>query len=229
MFLGAGSVMHGMNDDVDMRRFGGSRKVMKITWVTFAPGLARDPRCAAVLRLLVQGQDHRGRLRRRGHGGPWLLGGAALIGAGVTAFYMSRLFFMTFHGEKRWADDVHPHESPLTMTVPMIVLAVGSAFLGLCPRLQPGSSPTGSSRSSVSTARSTRCCSVPVIMALTLALVAAGAYLAWFATAKDVVPEVAPRGSLLTRAARAGPLPGRRQRRTLHAPRHPPHPRTGLR
>ena len=38
---------------------------------------------------------------------------------------------MTFHGEKRWDDDVHPHESPLTMTVPMMVLAVGSVFLGL--------------------------------------------------------------------------------------------------
>jgi NADH-quinone oxidoreductase subunit L len=44
-----------------------------------------------------------------------------MIGAGVTAFYMSRLFFMTFHGERRWADDhVHPHESPRTMTIPMI-------------------------------------------------------------------------------------------------------------
>ena len=44
---------------------------------------------------------------------------------------MSRLFFMTFHGKKRWTDDVHPHESPLTMTIPMMVLAVGSALLGL--------------------------------------------------------------------------------------------------
>ena len=62
---------------------------------------------------------------------PWVFGGAALIGAGVTAFYMSRLFFMTFHGKKRWTEDAHPHESPLVMTVPMMVLAVGSAFLGL--------------------------------------------------------------------------------------------------
>ena len=44
---------------------------------------------------------------------------------------MSRLFFMTFHGKKRWTEDVHPHESPLTMTIPMMVLAVGSALLGL--------------------------------------------------------------------------------------------------
>ena len=54
--------------------------------------------------------------------------GPRCIGAGITAFYMTRLFFMTFHGEKRWTEDVHPHESPQVMTVPMIVLAVGSAF-----------------------------------------------------------------------------------------------------
>ena len=44
---------------------------------------------------------------------------------------MTRLFFMTFHGERRWTDDVHPHESPLIMTIPLMVLAVGSACLGL--------------------------------------------------------------------------------------------------
>ncbi len=83
---------------------------------------------------------------------------AALIGAGITAFYMTRLFFMTFHGERRWADDVHPHESPLVMTVPLIVLAVGSALLGLLLGPTGAHRSTGSSRSSASTARSTRCC-----------------------------------------------------------------------
>ena len=52
------------------------------------------------------------------------------LGAGITAFYMTRLIFMTFLGERRWAEDVHPHESPLVMTVPMIILAVGSVVLG---------------------------------------------------------------------------------------------------
>src|SRR5690606_39986639 len=69
---------------------------------------------------------------------PWVLGGAALIGARITAFYMSRLFFMTFHGEPRFNDgkndqpgpEQHPHESPAPRTVPMIVLALGSAALG---------------------------------------------------------------------------------------------------
>ena len=62
---------------------------------------------------------------------PWVFGLAALLGAGITAFYMSRLYFMTFQGKKRWTDDVHPHESPLTMTVPMMVLPLGSALLGV--------------------------------------------------------------------------------------------------
>ena len=129
LFLGAGSVMHAMNDEVDMRKFGGLWKHMKITFVTFALGyialiglpplsgyFSKDPIIeAAFARGGVEG---------------WLLGGAALIGAGLTAFYMTRLMWMTFGGKPRWDDDVHPHESPATMTVPMIVLAVGSVAGG---------------------------------------------------------------------------------------------------
>src|SRR6476620_294566 len=130
MFLGAGSVMHGMNDQVDMRRFGGLSGAMKITWVTFGLGwlaILGVPPFAGfwskdkIIEAAFVGEGWR----------PWVIGLAALVGAGVTAFYMSRLFFMTFHGKKRWTDDVHPHESPRTMTVPMMVLAVGSALLGL--------------------------------------------------------------------------------------------------
>ena len=91
-----------------------------------------------------------------------MFGGAALLGAGITAFYMTRLFFMTFHGKKRWTDDVHPHESPLIMTVPMMVLAVGSAVLGLVLGPTGGASRTGSSRWSASTARSDPVLPVPV-------------------------------------------------------------------
>src|SRR5690606_3602615 len=75
---------------------------------------------------------------------PWLLGVVALVGAGITAFYMSRVFFMTFHGERRWTRPAEPrrtdggvelpqrdpHESPRLMTVPMVVLAIGSVLLG---------------------------------------------------------------------------------------------------
>ena len=59
-----------------------------------------------------------------------ILGLCALLGAGITAYYMSRVMFMTFFGEKRWADDAHPHESPKVMTWPLILLAVGSVASG---------------------------------------------------------------------------------------------------
>src|SRR4029450_7205317 len=59
-----------------------------------------------------------------------ILGAAAILGAGITAFYMTRVMLMTFFGEKRWADDAHPHEAPAVMTWPMILLAVGSVFSG---------------------------------------------------------------------------------------------------
>ena len=125
LFLGAGSVMHGMNDEVDMRRYGGLRKYMPATFITFGlgylaiigfPGLAgwftKD--------AIIEAAFHKG-----GTSGA-IFGGCALAAAGLTAFYMTRVMLMTFFGEKRWADDVHPHESPSVMTVPMWILAIGS-------------------------------------------------------------------------------------------------------
>ena len=94
-------------------------------------GLARHHRHPAAVRLLLQGADHRGRLRAARAGPAWLFGGAALLGAGLTAFYMTRLFVLTFHGPKRWTEDIeHPHESPPVMTIPLILLAVGSVGAG---------------------------------------------------------------------------------------------------
>ncbi len=130
LFLGAGSVMHAMNDQVDIRRFGDLWRYMKITWITFGvawlaiiglPPLSgffsKEPIIAAAF-------------NRPGWTG-WLFGTAALLGAGVTAFYMTRLFVLTFHGPKRWTDDIRePHESPPVMTVPLILLAVGSVAAG---------------------------------------------------------------------------------------------------
>ncbi|MEV4131111.1 NADH-quinone oxidoreductase subunit L [Dactylosporangium sp. NPDC049742] len=130
MFLGAGSVMHGMHDQTDIRRFGGLWKYMKITWVTFGlgwlaiigfPGLSgffsKEP-------IIVAAFEREGWTA-------WLFGGAALLGAGLTAFYMTRLFWLTFHGPERWTDDIrHPHESPKIMTIPLILLAIGSVAAG---------------------------------------------------------------------------------------------------
>ena len=129
LFLGAGSVMHAMNDQVDMRRFGG-------LWQGHADHLGHL-RAAATWRssafpfsgFFTKDKIIEAAFDKGGTSG-WLLGVAALLGAGLTAFYMTRLFVMTFLGERRWEDDVHPHESPPVMTVPMIVLAVGSLVGG---------------------------------------------------------------------------------------------------
>ena len=200
MFLGAGSVMHGMRDQVNMRRYGALALFMKITWVTFGLGWL-----AIIGVPPFSGFWSKDKIIESAFVGegwqPWVLGGAAMLGAGVTAFYMSRLFFMTFHGEKRWEDDQHPHESPLTMTIPMMVLAFGSAFLGLIL------GPTGIITSWLApvvgeTPEDHPVLPVTLIMVLTLVLVAIGAFYAWRMYGADVVPEVAPKGSPLTVAAR---------------------------
>jgi len=201
MFLGAGSVMHGMNDSVNMRTFGRISGVMKITWITFGLGwlaiLGVPPFSGywskdKIIEAAFIGEGWR----------PWVFGLTALIGAGITAFYMSRLFFMTFQGkEKRWESDAHPHESPLLMTVPMMILAVGSALLGLALGVSSGLvhwlEPVVGSHGEEEPVLS-----VPVLTGLTLLLVVLGVALAWRMYWQESVPTTAPRGSLLTRAAR---------------------------
>jgi NADH-quinone oxidoreductase subunit L len=129
LFLGAGSVMHAMNDDVNMRRFGGLWRVMPVTWVTFGLGYLAIIGCPPFSGFFTKDKIIEAAYDRGGTSG-WILGTVALLGAGITAFYMTRLFVMTFHGSRRWTDDVHPHESPPVMTVPMVLLAVGSVAGG---------------------------------------------------------------------------------------------------
>ena len=125
MFLGAGSVMHGMDDDVDMRHYGVS--ALHAGHVPdLLDGLPGDHRVPRLLRLLVQGPDHRGRAGRHPVGVRWPLG------AGITGFYMTRLTADDFLGEKRWADGVHPHESPKVMTGPLIVPPRSRCSAGSC-------------------------------------------------------------------------------------------------
>ena len=200
MFLGAGSVMHGMHDQVDMRRFGALRTAMVVTWVTFGLGwlaiLGVPPFSGffskdKIIEAAFIGEGWQ----------PWVFGLTALIGAGLTAFYMSRLFFMTFHGKARWTDDQHPHESPAIMTAPMIVLAVGSAFLGLIlasgDRFVNWLAPvTGHGE------HGEPVLSVPVITVTTLVLVLLGAGFAWLKYGRADVPLTAPTASLATIAAR---------------------------
>jgi NADH-quinone oxidoreductase subunit L len=130
LFLGAGSVMHGMHDQVDIRRFGGLWRYMKITWVTFGVAWLAIIGMFPFSGFFSKEPIITAAFDREGWTG-WLYGGAALLGAGITAFYMTRLFVLTFHGPKRWTDDItHPHESPPVMTVPLVLLAVGSVAAG---------------------------------------------------------------------------------------------------
>ncbi|MFN8183321.1 MAG: NADH-quinone oxidoreductase subunit L [Candidatus Nanopelagicales bacterium] len=125
MFLGAGSVMHSFNNQENMRRFGAIRTVMVITFVTFAAGWL------AIMGVPpFSGFYSKDKIIEAAFQQSWVAGLAAALGAAITAFYMTRLFTMTFLGNKRWTDDVHPHESPSVMTIPLIILGLLSAISG---------------------------------------------------------------------------------------------------
>ncbi|MCX2969749.1 MULTISPECIES: NADH-quinone oxidoreductase subunit L [Streptomyces] len=237
LFLGAGSVMHGMNDEVNMRKYGGLRRHMPITFVTFGLGylaIIGFPGLSGFFSkdLIIEAAFSAGGVRG------WVLGGATLLGAALTAYYMTRVMLLTFFGEERWrhrptatpaepdvepaagrgaaapgrasgqtagqaagaAAEPHPHESPRVMTLPMIVLAFGSVFAGglfnwgeafvhwLEPvtRFEHPHPPLP----------------IPVITGATVAVMLLGVGLAWLQYGRRPVPVTAPRGSLLTRAAR---------------------------
>ncbi|HYB14132.1 MAG TPA: NADH-quinone oxidoreductase subunit L [Streptosporangiaceae bacterium] len=209
LFLGAGSVMHGMDDEQDMRRYGGLARFLPITYVTFGLAylaiigippfsgwFAKDP--------IIEGD-----FTEHGAGG-WILGICALIGAAITAFYMTRMMLMTWYGKRRWEQEraaqqdetghvPHPHESPPVMTWPMIVLAVGSvgagAFLIINDRLEKFLAPVVGVPP-VSHGFLTVAGLVALLMAL------AGVGLAWAMYGRVPVPETAPAGGPLVVAAR---------------------------
>jgi NADH-quinone oxidoreductase subunit L len=130
MFLGAGSVMHGMNDQVDMRRYGALRKFMPITFITFGLGylaIIGVPPFAGFYSkdLIIETAFNAGGLKGI------ILGSTTLIGAAITAFYMTRVMVLTFTSKERWEDNQHPHESPVLMWLPMAILAIGSVTSGI--------------------------------------------------------------------------------------------------
>jgi NADH-quinone oxidoreductase subunit L len=126
LFLGAGSVMHATNDNVDMRQYGALRRIMPITFVTFAAGYL-----AIIGFPFFSGFYSKDHIIEVAFEQSAVIGGLAMLGAGITGFYMTRLMLMTFYGSKRWAQDVHPHESPPVMTVPLIFLGIASVIGGL--------------------------------------------------------------------------------------------------
>ncbi|MBP7893972.1 MAG: NADH-quinone oxidoreductase subunit L [Candidatus Planktophila sp.] len=129
MFLGAGSVMHGMNDEVNMRKYGGLRKFMPITFVTFGLGYLAIIGVPPFAGFYSKDMIIETALNAGGAKGI-ILGTVTLIGAAITAFYMTRVMILTFTSPKRWDDNQHPHESPALMWIPMAILAIGSVISG---------------------------------------------------------------------------------------------------
>nr|WP_202457197.1 MULTISPECIES: NADH-quinone oxidoreductase subunit L [unclassified Streptomyces] len=221
LFLGAGSVMHGMNDEVDMRKYGGLRKYMPVTFATFGLGYLAIIGFPGLSGFFSKDKIIEAAFAKGGTEG-WILGSVALLGAAITAYYMTRVMIMTFFGEERWRnrptaspaqpdvepaaetrgahDEPHPHESPKSMTIPMIVLAFGSVFAGgffsigdrFTHWLEPvtqhdhGDSPL----------------SAATVTGATMVVLVIGVALAYVQYGRRPVPVTAPRGSVLTRAAR---------------------------
>jgi NADH-quinone oxidoreductase subunit L len=129
MFLGAGSVMHGMNDEVNMRKYGGLRKVMPITFATFGLGYLAIIGVPPFAGFYSKDEIIAAAFNSGGAQGI-ILGSVTLLGAVITAFYMTRVMVLTFSGKPRWDDGVHPHESPALMWLPMALLAIGSVTAG---------------------------------------------------------------------------------------------------
>jgi NADH-quinone oxidoreductase subunit L len=199
LFLGSGSIIHAMHEEQDMRHYGGLRSALPITFATFGLGYLAIIGVPPFAGFFSKDAIIEAALGAGGAGG-WIMGGAALLGAGITAFYMTRVMLMTFFGEKRWADDAHPHESPGIMTWPMILLAVGSVaaggLLAVGGTLQHWLEPV------VGAHEAEHATPVWVITTVILVVVAAGIAVAYRMYATRPVPEVPPAGSLLTVAAR---------------------------
>jgi len=191
MFLSAGSVMHAMDDQVDMRRFGGLRTVMPVTFGCFTAGYLAIIGLPPFAGFFSKDKIIEAAYDKGGTSG-YLLGTVALVGAGLTAFYMTRLMMMTFFGHRRWTEGVHPHESPATMTVPMVLLAVGSVVSGgllvLGGGLQQWLVPSVGPSEEIGV----HTISPVVLTLLTLLVVVGGVAGAYFAYGRQPVPQTAP-------------------------------------
>jgi NADH-quinone oxidoreductase subunit L len=198
LFLGAGSVKHEMNDEVDMRRFGGLWRVMPVTFITFMLGYLAIIGVPPLSGFFTKDSIIDAAFDKGGTSGA-ILGVCTVLGAAITAFYMSRVMFMTFSGERRWEEQAHPHEAGPVMTIPMILLAVGSVVAGgflilnsrLLDFLRPVTGGPATSHEVFSLAGW-----------VTLVLVVAGFGVAWAIYGRREVPVTAPAGSPITVAAR---------------------------
>jgi NADH-quinone oxidoreductase subunit L len=196
LFLGAGSVMHGMNDEVDMRRYGALARVMPVTFATFGLGYL-----AIIGFPGLAGFWSKDAIIEAAFGDNFVVGLGALLGAGITAFYMTRVMLLTFFTGKRWAPDAHPHESGSVMTVPLLVLAALSVFGGA---LVLNGWIVGWLEPVVGEEEHALAVPIWVVTGATILTVAAGIVAAWVFVGRRDVPQTAPaRVSPVTRAARA--------------------------
>jgi NADH-quinone oxidoreductase subunit L len=202
MFLGAGSVMHGMNDQVNMRRYGALRKFMPITFVTFGLGylaiLGVPPFAGFYSKdMIIETAFDAGGIKGI------LLGSITLLGAGITAFYMTRVMILTFTGTKRWDEDAHPHESPWLMWLPMAILAIGSVSSGFLLSRGDALENWLHPLFSHSEEYQKHLLEPIVVSALALTMVAIGVAIAFFKYSRQEVAAVAPENvSVLTKIAR---------------------------
>lgn len=199
LFLGAGSVMHAMNDEVNMRRYGGLRKLLPVTFATFGLGYLAIIGVPPLAGFFSKDSIIEAALGAGGVRG-MILGGAAILGAGITAFYMTRVMLMTFFGEPRWEEQVHPHEAPAVMTWPMILLAVGSVVSG--GALAIGGTLSHWLEPVVGAHEAHHAIPAWVVTVVVLAVVAIGIAVAYRMYAQRSVPAEVPDGSALTVAAR---------------------------
>jgi NADH-quinone oxidoreductase subunit L len=227
LFLGAGSVMHGMNDEVDMRRYGGLARYMPVTFATFGLGYLAIIGIPPFSGFFTKDGIIEAAFDKGGTSGT-ILGSAAVLGAGITAFYMTRVMLMTFFGKPRWesqappaggiggsapqasterreapdtkpAPPPHPHESPPVMTWPMILLAIGSVGAGAFLIL---GRRFENFLAPVTGAppKSHGVFTAPGLAALAFALI--GVAIAWVMYGRAEVPATAPAGRFPTVAAR---------------------------
>jgi NADH-quinone oxidoreductase subunit L len=129
LFLAAGSVIHALSGEQDMWKMGGLRKYLPTTFVTMAIAWLAISGVFPLSGFWSKDEILGSAFAKGG----WftILWAIGVLTAMITAFYMTRLIILTFFGEKRWNPDTHPHESPPTMTIPLIILAFFTAVIGL--------------------------------------------------------------------------------------------------
>ena len=202
MFLGAGSVMHGTGDEVNMRKFGGIRHFMPITFATFGLGylaiLGVPPFAGFYSKdKIIETAFYAGGVKGI------LIGSAALFGAAITAFYMSRVMILTFAGTPRYDINHPPHESSFLMLLPMGILAIGSVTSGFLLSRGDALVHWLAPLFEAHEGHGEEILPPVVISLMALAVVILGAAFAWFKYGRGPVADTAPTDvSVFTRIAR---------------------------